>query len=565
MGGVTFEIVLDQNGARAGSTVKGYVLMTVDKDVKGAALDLTFSGVETASVRYTETTGSGDNRRTVTRTARSSRNIIQTKIPTDRVPSFIQPGGRIAAGLYQVPFVFQLPSSLPGSMHISKGSSDSCSITYKIKVILKGSGVMWNYHSEQVVSVSSKPQTLNEDPLPYSAPPATEQVNFCCCFNQGSVSLGGHMDDTKVVKGQSAKVSVSCRNHSSVGIKSVSAQMSQLVEWRAHGHYSSTSRNLMSHDYTKPLLLQGSLAIVEKRNQINVNHHEELTEIHRELVENRHAALFTIPSNVLCSYSSGLITVRHTLYITVATDGMCLSQPQIKIPVSIEEANTTASPQGGGEPPMVTAEVIGVEEDVEPEIAYTPPQYGNATLTSVVYAPASGAYTGGKIVDGDDDGDEEEIVVNASMNRISSSVDQEPSLSNLLREMGESVADYDIVQSKLRDAAWESIFRNLSPDAYGRVVEQVDLDFDQPRVAQLVAEFMGSQFRCAHVVAALRTTSEWNRSSVVEKVLSFVSGKWRRRIHVPFLESYGILFDAHALLFFVLFVLQICIKRRTLF
>jgi len=51
---------------------------------------------------------------------------------------------------------------------------------------------------------------------------------------------------------------------------------------------------------------------------------------------------------------------------------------------------------------------------------------------------------------------------------------------------------------------------------------KVDLDFDQPKVAEAMAPAIDN-FSCDHCVAGVRNASEWNRSSVVEKVLPYVT------------------------------------------
>jgi hypothetical protein len=50
------------------------------------------------------------------------------------------------------------------------------------------------------------------------------------------------------------------------------------------------------------------------------------------------------------------------------------------------------------------------------------------------------------------------------------------------------------------------------------MIKLVDLDFDQPKVATVVAAQIPN-FTCQYVVAAVRAASEWNRPTMVEKLV----------------------------------------------
>ena len=96
-----------------------------------------------------------------------------------------------------------------------------------------------------------------------------------------------------------------------------------------------------------------------------------------------------------------------------------------------------------------------------------------------------------------------------------------PSLVNLSEEMLTSVEDYDIIQNKLQDYGWKSLFAQISPDDFGAIIGHVNMDFDQPRVAVLLAPVVngGDNFSCEYCAAAVRCTSEWNRSTIVERLV----------------------------------------------
>ncbi|KAL7576621.1 hypothetical protein ACA910_005559 [Epithemia clementina (nom. ined.)] len=538
--GIEFQIVLEGNGAAvAGEHLQGYVIALVDSsEVKGSSLDVSFQGLERTQVEFDEWEGTGDNRHMRHRTLTSSRSILQIKIPTDdqTTSSFLARNSSsdgdkgnsiIASGKYQIPFDLELPDSLPGSMYHSKPDQGHCEIRYSINVILKGSGVLWNYHKEESVVVKSRRLPINEDPIPYDAPPVNEAVTAWCCWNAGSVSLGARLDDTKVAKGQTCQINVSCRNYSSVEITSVQAVLMQEIQWRAHSNTTHDRQLLVSLDFTKPLLLEGTLTAHSKEELRQARAQpdkivSELADIYRDITSGKHSASFEIPressSLVLCTYSSPLVTIRHKLQLQITTAGCCIGQPNLTIPLLIGEAGAATNIGSQGN----TTIDIKVEEE-KPPAPYVPPSYEDAIQAPVIYVPSSQAHTGGIKVDGNDNGEPDIVFQDLT----ASNNNEKPSLELLLKEMAHSLADWDIVQSKARDSAWDSIFASLEPAQLGQILKQVELDFDQPKIAECVArqkaELSGGQFTCAFVVAAVQSTKEWNRATVVEKLLPFCS------------------------------------------
>ena len=99
-----------------------------------------------------------------------------------------------------------------------------------------------------------------------------------------------------------------------------------------------------------------------------------------------------------------------------------------------------------------------------------------------------------------------------------------PSLVNLYEEMLTSVNDFDILQRKLLDDGWKSLFQRISPDEFGAIVGHVNMDFDQPRVALLLVPVLngGENFTCSFCAAAVRGAAAWNRAAMVEHLVSFV-------------------------------------------
>lgn len=117
-----------------------------------------------------------------------------------------------------------------------------------------------------------------------------------------------------------------------------------------------------------------------------------------------------------------------------------------------------------------------------------------------------------------------------------SALSQSPaSLDTLRNEMLASINDYDIISRHLRqDESWRQLLANLSPADLGSILACVHIDFDQPRVAELLAQNYRRRhshhhhnnnnhpgFTCAHLGHAVRNTAEWARADMVIKLLPY--------------------------------------------
>ena len=91
----------------------------------------------------------------------------------------------------------------------------------------------------------------------------------------------------------------------------------------------------------------------------------------------------------------------------------------------------------------------------------------------------------------------------------------------LYEEMLVSIEDYDIIRCKLQDSGWLTLFENLRPAEFGNIIAHVNIEFDQPRVAALLALVVHPNFTCQHCAAAVKSTAEWNRPSMVERLTPF--------------------------------------------
>jgi hypothetical protein len=132
-----------------------------------------------------------------------------------------------------------------------------------------------------------------------------------------------------------------------------------------------------------------------------------------------------------------------------------------------------------------------------------------------VYAPQEVIVLGGDAIIVDEEGDLSDLVPIAPPRALP------PSLENLIRDMVFSVNDFDIISARLRDPDWLPVFQAMSPQDLGSIIACVNVDFDQPKIATLLAQNIngGRHFTCHYAAEAVKNTSEWNRSTMATQLI----------------------------------------------
>ena len=82
--------------------------------------------------------------------------------------------------------------------------------------------------------------------------------------------------------------------------------------------------------------------------------------------------------------------------------------------------------------------------------------------------------------------------------------------------------EIQLVEERTKDPDWKPVLATMSPAQYGKVIRSVSIDFNQARIAECLAQAIANNgFRCDHVVEALKNSSEWNRVTLVEKLIPY--------------------------------------------
>ena len=65
---------------------------------------------------------------------------------------------------------------------------------------------------------------------------------------------------------------------------------------------------------------------------------------------------------------------------------------------------------------------------------------------------------------------------------------------------------------------WRPLLENLSPADFGTVVGEVNLEFDQPKVAELLGKQLRGGVTAAHIIEANRKAAENQPPTIVTKL-----------------------------------------------
>ncbi|CAB9521757.1 expressed unknown protein [Seminavis robusta] len=152
---------------------------------------------------------------------------LELKIPKELTDTIVE-GGRIHPGKYEIPFSFNLPSKLPGSLRVFSGDykshkeSDRAEISYCLRAKLEESGHLYAYQTRKTITVAAAPQRL-------------ERVPHFCGADDTGISVGASF--THVAPGQKPVISISIDKNDELvegaEVKSLKMSILQATTWKA--------------------------------------------------------------------------------------------------------------------------------------------------------------------------------------------------------------------------------------------------------------------------------------------------------------------------------------------
>ena len=546
----TLGVVINEASATAGGALSGVVYVMVNSEINAEYLMVTVGGEEYALVAWRQTTGSGDNRKTVTKRRRYRRALLHMDAG---LADFSATGGKLAPGRYEFPFTLRLPVGLPSSMSSHGPHGSKCRITYSISARLGRPGFFTSdFRTARQVLVSSAP--LPPLPNPVFVEPDTQQVNFCCCFNRGSMTLGASLDDTAVERGGTVGVGLACKNDSTSEILGVDIEVTEHVRWgpvNGGGRHNDRSR-VIARISVDPSQVMGTQALSAEQRQassgMSAHHANYSTLFHQLSTASGTRAILNLPPDARDSYVGSAIKTWTTMSLTLRT-GSCITNPALSLSLRVGSprpytplTQAVAFPAVGAQPiPIVVAVPIVLETPLEPledeknSIASKPADWSGAIVAPIVEVPMATAVLGGSDVT---EGDDDEGAAAATL--VTGGVVQEIiSVQGLKAEMDRSLDDYTMLNQKIQgtdtatSSAWRAALAAISPPEFGELVGRVNLEFDQPKFATTLASVLTGGVTVQHVVCAVRATHPMYKASMVQAL-------------VPLCASNGIQLDANA-------------------
>jgi hypothetical protein len=100
----------------------------------------------------------------------------------------------------------------------------------------------------------------------------------------------------------------------------------------------------------------------------------------------------------------------------------------------------------------------------------------------------------------------------------------------LLKELSGSIHDYEIIAGRARQPEYQELFSSLSPNGLGRIISTVTMSY-QIQVAVLLARYLvfSSSFSCAHCAGAVKNSSTYSRTNMVETLVPYCHDLSRNR------------------------------------
>ena len=380
-------VTFDQPDVMAGCKVTGKAYLSVNQsEISCVSIGCKIIGQEKTTVKYTVTVGSGDNRRTETRTAHDRRTFMNMNFCLKSIAE-----GRILQGQYEYPFEFIMPSNSPASM-FAGGAGEHCSVRYTMEVWLDRPGLLrWDIKNKRGITVIRPPPTGSR--APHYMEPCRLPLFSCCCWNRGDILLGGSTEASIVCAGEVSSVKYAVQNHSTVDIKGIEITLLEIVSFHAQGHRETRSHNLY-YKRLNPEETKLDLTKISSRHGKDHDYMQDLRIMSHLLQSDQTKLNYNIPSNARTSYSGNLIHVKHILQIKVCTTFgtanpiiSCMLQLFSKIPANIiynsNKPNTELPELPQGWAPTVsesiaipnlhiTSAVESVQEDENQPVIYSP-------------------------------------------------------------------------------------------------------------------------------------------------------------------------------------------------
>jgi hypothetical protein len=195
-----------------------------------------------------------------------------------------------------------------------------------------------DFHLERVFLVASAP--LPADIVPCIIQPTTHELKSFGFSNKGFLSVGASVENSRIGRGQTLRVSVASRNDTSVDIERVRVKLVELIEYRAEEEKETIKVELQKlkdiDDLPGLIKTHAEEMAVRRSIRQGLGRNIETThqEIYEDLVSGENQFDVVVPKNARDSYDGSLITISHYLKISFFTNAL-VENPSTKIPIVI--------------------------------------------------------------------------------------------------------------------------------------------------------------------------------------------------------------------------------------
>ena len=515
-------IAINEPAIHSGHQISGCVYLQVTKSCEASTLQVVLEGREHSHAHWTthHTSGSGKNRHSETRhhNAYANRTILYIDLPLARFPT-----GSVEPGRYEYPFTAVLPPGLPSSMYASQGGGD-CRIHYSLRARLHRPGVFtWDVKAKVPLMVQSQPLPPFRQPL--YAPPQSTPVNLCCCLGRGRITLGAGVDDTLLGRGQAVGVGVAVKNESTAKARRLYVNITESVEWRAHGHGHQAKRTI-AHAEFDPREIHG-LSEMSKQTLKAARNDADRTyaAILETLTSGNQRSSLTVLPDARDTYAGGVLSVRHYVAVRLKTPS-CITDPDLELPVRVGTRIPHEHIGTGLVAVPVIAMPVAMPLDSEEKASITtkPSDWQGAIVAEPSVVAMGEAMVGGVLRENGETEQAEETPYDSNYGwETAASHARVGTQEALMERMDRTTHALSLIKGLLeRDdshcdeaEAWRSLFGALGPMEFGQITEKVQLEFDQAPVAELLARHLTAGVTTAHILSAIRSVAPNQRAAVV--------------------------------------------------
>ncbi len=483
-------VVCDQQGVSAGDYLTGKIYMEVMKPgFKCEFLYAQISAQEKTCVHYTTSSGSGKNRKTHHHYIRQRRIVMNTEILLEQ----FDPGSTVPVGRYEYPVKMQIPMNAPSTIPRVTYNGNWAELTYSIRGFCKQKGKLWDStvdSSKEFLCQAAQEEGAKSYQL--IMPPHSQTVNFCCCFSQGSMTLGGFVGDSIMKRGSSIDIRFALKNNSTAEITTVEAGVHQTISWSARSYHRSYP-SVVGQISIDPKEIENTQNHANKQDmRKNQDGFSDEKMVYDELYNQKGGSQVSInlERNGASTYYGSLLSVSHEAGVRIMT-GCCIDNPACGVQVRVVGPSSKETYGTNGRPTELppdwtgSAKVAKVKEVAQKDVNIGGVAEDTGTTVDAVDAPP------------------------AYVARVSPVDDKKAILSweSLVAEMAASVDDLVIVKKYLDVRVQRATFLNdVTPGRVTELLKHVDDVFQQPEVAlQLATKGFTDQRLDTDMIIAIMT------------------------------------------------------------